>query len=288
MSRREAFSVAPVPNAIVHFLHFRLLRKETLFLGRQDAMQRTSLPPIIELSKEFTASSTRQQQQQRPMRVLEVACGTGRFMTFVRDNLPLDTEYTALDLSPFYVQKAIENDNYWRKMRLSEEEKLQQQDRSGRRNDMNQNTVATDILPPTPQKKINPANVVQAQAETLPFEDNIFDAVVCVYLFHELPREIRAKAAAEMARVVSPGGVVVLTDSIQRGDRPPLDDGLSNFQKMNEPYYTDYISDDIGAHFEREGLEPMTKIVRSTTKSLSFSKPGQLNLWGGNTKDALE
>ena len=101
MSRREAFSVAPVPNAIVYFLHFRLLRKETLFLGRQDAMQRTSLPPIIELSKEFTASSTRQQQQ-RPMRVLEVACGTGRFMTFVRDNLPLDTEYTALDLSPFY------------------------------------------------------------------------------------------------------------------------------------------------------------------------------------------
>jgi len=58
---------------------------ETLFLGRQDAMQRISLKPLILLSKKTQA-------QGRPMKVLEVACGTGRFMTFVRDNLPLDTE----------------------------------------------------------------------------------------------------------------------------------------------------------------------------------------------------
>lgn len=183
------------------------------------------------------------------MRVLEVACGTGRFMTFVRDNLPLDTEYTALDLSPFYLEKAADNDSYWRRTR------------SG-------STTST----------ISPATFVQAQAEDLPFADNSFDAVLCVNLFHELPRHARAKASAEMARVVSPGGTVVLTDSFQKGDRPPMDKGLPNFQNMNEPYFVDYINDDLGAHFESEGLIPETKMVRSVTKSLSFSRPGELFL----------
>lgn len=40
-----------------------------------------------------------------------------------------------------------------------------------------------------------------------------------MYLFHELPLEAQHAAAAEMARVVKPGGIVVLTDSVQRGDR---------------------------------------------------------------------
>ena len=47
--------------------------------------------------------------------------------------------------------------------------------------------------------------------------------VTCIYLFHELPPSVRREAAAEMARVVRPGGMVVLTDSAQFGDRPPWD-----------------------------------------------------------------
>lgn len=215
---------------------------ETLFLGRQDAMQRTSLPPLMKVAEKFKDSG-------RPMRVLEVACGTGRFMTFVRDNLPLDAEYTALDLSPFYLEKASDNDSYWRTTRSS-----------------------------SSSSKIAPATLVQAQAEDLPFNDNSFDAVLCVYLFHELPRHVRAKAAAEMARVVSPGGTVVLTDSVQKGDRPILDEALPNFKNLNEPFYVDFLNDDLGAHFEEEGLIPETKISSSNTKSLSFSKPGELEL----------
>jgi ubiquinone/menaquinone biosynthesis C-methylase UbiE len=219
---------------------------ETLFVGRQDAMQRTSLPPLMEAAATYDKSK----HDGRPMRVLEVACGTGRFMTFVRDNLPLDTEYTAVDLSPFYLEKARDNDSYWRTTRANEE-----QSKSG---------AKPDILP---------ANLVQAKAEELPFEDGSFDAVVCVYLFHELPREIRKQAAAEMARVVAPGGTVVFTDSIQQGDRPILDGAIGNFERMNEPYYGDFLVDDLAGHFENAGLKPLTKIVRSTSKSLSFKKP---------------
>ena len=156
---------------------------ETLFLGRQDAMQRTALGPLVKA---------------QPRKVLEVACGAGRFMTFVRDNLPLDSEYTAVDLSPFYLDSARQNDNEWRKIRGKET-----------------------------KETIAPARLVQAQAENLPFEDNEFDAVARVYLFHELPREVRAQVASEMARVVKPGGTVVFTDSCQKGDRPIHDPYLA-------------------------------------------------------------
>lgn len=216
---------------------------ETLFLGRQDAMQRSSLKPLMKLSKKIQAEG-------RPMKVLEVACGTGRFMTFVRDNLPLDTEYTALDLSPFYLDAARENDKYWRRVRTLSE---QQGGRSRARD-------------------IPPAKFVQGQAENLPFESESFDAVLCVYLFHELPRDVRSKVASEMARVLAPGGTLVLTDSIQRGDRPILDKRLENFENFNEPYYGDYIQDFLASHFVKTDLKPWTKTIRSTTKSLSFVK----------------
>lgn len=48
------------------------------------------------------------------MKVLEVAGGTGRFMTFFRDNYP-ETDVTLLDLSPFYLEQAGKNDRYFRK-----------------------------------------------------------------------------------------------------------------------------------------------------------------------------
>jgi ubiquinone/menaquinone biosynthesis C-methylase UbiE len=237
---------------------------ETLFLGRQDAMQRISLEPIIAQSKQLEADSVTQQAQgqqqssseKKPMRVLEIACGTGRFMTFVRDNLPLDTEYAAIDLSPFYLEKARDNDAYWRKTRLSQE--LEEQGTT------NGKTNAVTTIPP--------AKLIQANAESLPFENESFDAVLCVYLFHELPREARAQVASEMARVSKAGGTVVLTDSMQKGDRPPLDGALQNFEKMNEPYYVDYTLDDLPSHFEKAGLTPMEKAVRSSTKMLSFRK----------------
>ena len=218
---------------------------ETLFLGRQDSMQRTSLPALVAQSKKHAGEG-------RPMKVLEVAAGTGRFMTFARDNLPLDTEYTAVDLSPYYLDAARDNDSYWRKTRREEE------NRNGG------NIGRNDI---------KPARLVQAQAEDLPFEDESFDAVVCVYLYHELPRAVRSKVTAEMARVLKQDGTLVFTDSIQQGDRPALDEGLVRFQEMNEPYYIDYVKDDLPAHFEKVGLDCGTKTVRSTTKSLSFLKP---------------
>ena len=86
---------------------------ETLFLGRQDAVQRVTLPPITTFVK--NRNTVNRQDGGPLLKVLEVACGTGRFMTFLRDQLDLDTEYTTVDLSPFYLEAARDNDAYWRK-----------------------------------------------------------------------------------------------------------------------------------------------------------------------------
>jgi ubiquinone/menaquinone biosynthesis C-methylase UbiE len=51
-----------------------------------------------------------------------------------------------------------------------------------------------------------------AAAEALPFADQSFDLVTCRLAFHHF--EDQAKAAAEMARVVKPGGLLGFTDNL--------------------------------------------------------------------------
>ena len=78
---------------------------ETLFVGRQDASQRQSMVPITKWldSKGLDRSGS-------GVKLLEVACGTGRFMTFLRDNYP-GMDMTASDISPFYLQVSSGSSN---------------------------------------------------------------------------------------------------------------------------------------------------------------------------------
>jgi len=207
---------------------------EVIFFGRQDAQQRTTLIPLHGLKR----------ADGKPLKILEVACGTGRFGTFLRDNHPT-ADITYVDLSPFYLEAARENDDYWRKF---------QSERNG-------------------GKSFAPAKFVQAAAEALPFDAESFDVVVCVYLFHEMPEGPRAKAAAEMARVLASGGTLVLSDSIQRGDRPALDDMLVGFENLNEPHYRNYIQTSLASLFTPHGLRCKDKYLACTSKTLSFTKP---------------
>ena len=74
---------------------------------------------------------------------------------------------------------------------------------------------------------------------------------------------------------LKPGGVLVLADSIQLGDRPRMDKNLGRFGDFNEPYYRSYIEQALVEVFgpEGAGLEPWTKDLCSSTKVLSFRKP---------------
>ncbi|MCH6471210.1 class I SAM-dependent methyltransferase [Sinomonas terrae] len=63
------------------------------------------------------------------------------------------------------------------------------------------------------------ASFTVADAEDLPFEDGAFDAVVCECAFCTFPD--KAHAAAELARVLAPGGKAGITDLTVRGGRLP-------------------------------------------------------------------
>ncbi len=87
----------------------------------------------------------------------------------------------------------------------------------------------------------------QANSEALPFENGSFDIVTCVYLYHELPNEVRRRVTAEIARILKPGGLFLFIDSLQWGDIEAYDGLLEAFpQRFHEPYYLDYLGDRLG------------------------------------------
>lgn len=95
---------------------------------------------------------------------------------------------------------------------------------------------------------------VEADAARLPFRGEFFDAVYSVFLFHELPMDVRLDVLSESLRVLKPGGFLGLVDSLQLGDTPPLDAALSQFPRdYHEPFYTSYIKNPMERVFEEVG-----------------------------------
>ena len=54
------------------------------------------------------------------------------------------------------------------------------------------------------------AELHAAGAESLPFPDSSFDCVTCIEVLEHIPAKVRARALAEMGRVLRPGGRLVL------------------------------------------------------------------------------
>lgn len=61
-------------------------------------------------------------------------------------------------------------------------------------------------------KRFETVKYVEAAAENLPFPDKSFDAISCVYLFHELPNAVRREVLTEIYRVLKPGGKLFFVD----------------------------------------------------------------------------
>lgn len=115
---------------------------------------------------------------------------------------------------------------------------------------------------------------IEANAENTGLPDGAFDIVTAVYLFHELPPGVRKNVAAEIARLLKPGGVLVLADTIQYGDEPGFDILLENFPRgFHEPYYDSYCRTDLGELFRDAGLAPGDETLAFLTKVSTFTKP---------------
>jgi ubiquinone/menaquinone biosynthesis C-methylase UbiE len=195
---------------------------EVLFNGTANAIRRQALPP---LSEAFAG------RDQRRLRLLDVGCGTGRFLDFVKQAWPR-LPALGLDLSDAYVAEARHHLRRWSRL-----------------------------------------NLMVANGEAIPLADGSLDAVTSIFLLHELPPKVRRAVFDEFARVLKPGGRLVLVDSLQRGDEPDYDGMLELFpQSFHEPYYAGYLDEDFAAIGRGGGLIHRRDVNAFVSKVMVFDK----------------
>jgi ubiquinone/menaquinone biosynthesis C-methylase UbiE len=213
-----AIDSSGLPNYFTQDFHFQTggylsdqsarlydVQVETLFRGSAFAMRRQALAPIADFMHG---------RDQRNVSLLDVACGTGRFLREVRRVYPA-MRLAGLDLSRPYLREAELHLNGLRGVQW-----------------------------------------IEGNAEAIPLADASQDIITSIYLFHELPPEVRRTVVAEIARLLKPGGLFVFIDSLQRGDRPGGWDGfLDGFpERFHEPYFRHYAIDDLDGIFATADL----------------------------------
>ena len=196
---------------------------EVLFNGTANATRRQALPQLHEV---FSG------RDQRKLRLLDIGCGTGRFLDFLKQAWPR-LPALGLDMSEPYVRYAKRHLKRWSRL-----------------------------------------NLTVGNAESLPVPDESQDAVTSIFLFHELPPKVRRIVFRECARVLKPGGRLVLVDSLQRGDKPDYEGLLELFpQNYHEPYYRSYTNEDFKALASGYGLTYTRDVKAFVSKVMVFDKP---------------
>jgi len=115
---------------------------------------------------------------------------------------------------------------------------------------------------------------IVGKAEEIPLPNDSQDAVTSVFLFHELPPSVRRRVLRECARVLKPGGRLVLLDSLQRGDQLDYEGLLELFPRSHhEPYYSSYIKEDLGSVASECGLTFVRTATFFLAKVMVFDKP---------------
>jgi ubiquinone/menaquinone biosynthesis C-methylase UbiE len=117
-------------------------------------------------------------------------------------------------------------------------------------------------------------SLVCDDAEKLPFVDGHFDAATNLYLLHEVPRDVRSRVLGEMFRVLRPGGLAVVADSLQFGDAPELSRELRAFpERFHEPYYEEYAAQDLASVVAAAGFTVRDTTLAFLTKIVVAEKP---------------
>ena len=76
-----------------------------------------------------------------------------------------------------------------------------------------------------------------------------------------------------MARVLKPDGLVVIVDSIQKGDQPSWDGLLDLFPHyFHEPYYAEYANGSLEAWCDAAGLKPVASERAFLSKVSAFTR----------------
>jgi ubiquinone/menaquinone biosynthesis C-methylase UbiE len=91
---------------------------------------------------------------------------------------------------------------------------------------------------------------------------------------HELPTAVRRAVAAELRRVLRPGGTLIVVDSLQTGDEPAYDALLDYFPfAFHEPYYASYLAEDLDRIFT-PGFTPAERSLAYFSKVVTYRRGG--------------
>ena len=193
-----------------------------VFLGATTMMRRQVLPPLTRFANSLA----------KPMRVLDVATGTGQNLRQIRTAFPT-AKLTGVDLSPYYLRHA---QTY-------------------------------------PELQGPHVSLIAENAESLSFPNNSFDVVTSIHLFHELPKDARRNVMREMFRVLRPGGLLVVQDSLQNTDSSIISGNLDEFAHVfHEPYYKGYLADPLGPAFESIGFGSVETESHYVSKNVIATK----------------
>lgn len=114
---------------------------------------------------------------------------------------------------------------------------------------------------------------IKTYGEDLSFDDNEFDLVFSIYLFHELPQKVRESVIKEMHRVCNKQGIVAIADSIQLNDHAEIDVVLKSFAKdYHEPFYNDYIGWNLATVAKQNQLQLLDVSHQLLTKYWIYQK----------------
>ena len=105
-------------------------------------------------------------------------------------------------------------------------------------------------------REVYPLSLVCGNAEKSKWAPKTFDAITCVFLFHELPRKARRNVMKEAYRLLKPGGVFVVCDAGQAKDNESFEYFIDLFPRLyHEPYYRGYINDPLEAALEQSKFQ---------------------------------
>ncbi len=178
---------------------------EVLFSGTANAMRRQCIVPVAQFLRG---------RDQRDFSLLDVACGTGRFLRFLKEAFPAWRLRNSTSRSPISMRRAA-------------------------------------IWPPMPRfwRSARPKRFPSRRRASISSLRFIF--------FTRFPVKCAGRLPLNSSACSSPAGVLIFMDSLQLGDRTGFDGLLEAFPRnFHEPYFGDYLRDDLRAVFSQVGLRP--------------------------------